>query len=100
MMFLNNVYNAKWTTLVGNSFYFYIKNIGWSLVGILMPLSLVGLLFIPLYLVWVKFIVLTIFIVFVFPIILLIMILFTTAKFDRYINQEYYPDYYLKGLNH
>lgn len=100
LMFLNNIYNSKVTTLIGNSFYFYIRNIGWSILGVLMPLSLLTLLFIPLYLVWLKFIVLILFIIFIFPIVLLIMILFTTSKFDEYINQEHYPEHYLKGLNH
>ncbi len=100
MMFLNNTYSSKWTVLIKNSFFFYIKTIGWSLVGILMPLVLVLLIFVPFSFIWLKYIFLVLFIVFVFPIILLIMTLYTTAKFDEYINIEHYPDYYLKGLNH
>ena len=100
MMFLNNTYSSKWTELARNGFYFYIKNIGWSLLGILMPLSLTTFVFMPLALTWLKYILLVLLIVFVFPIMLLIMTLFTTSKFDEEINREYYPDYYLRGLNH
>ena len=100
MVFLNNTYSDKWTGLVRNGFYFYIKNVGWSILGMLMPLSIAALVFMPLSLIWLKYILLVLFIVFIFPIIFLIMTLFTTAKFDESINQEYYPDYYLRGLNH
>lgn len=100
MIFLNNTYSSKWLELIKNGFFFYIKNIGWSLLGILMPLSLIALMMIPFSYIWLKYIFLTLFVVFVFPIIFLIMTLFTTAKFDQCINKEYYPDYYLKGLNH
>lgn len=100
MVFINNTYSSKWTGLVRNGFYFYIKNAGWSILGILMPLSLATLVFMPLSLIWLKYIILVLFIVFVFPIIFLIMTLYTTSKFDESINQEYYRDFYLKGLNH
>lgn len=100
IMLLNNLYKSKWTGLVRNGFYFYIKTIGWSLLGILMPLSLLGLLFIPAEFFWIKYIVLVAFIVFVFPIILLIMVLYSTSVFDEAINKDNYPDYYLRGLNH
>ena len=100
IIYLNNTYASKWTVLVKNGFFFYAKTIGWSLLGILMPLSLITLLFVPFSLIWLKYIILALFIVFVFPIIFLIMTLYTTSRFDQYINQEHYPDYYLKGLKH
>lgn len=100
VILLNNLYNSKWTGLLRNGLYFYIKTIGWSLLGTLMPLSLLGLLFIPSEFIWIKYIVLIAFIVFVFPIILLIMVLYSTSVFDRAINKDNYPDYYLRGLNH
>ena len=100
IIYINNTYSTKWTGLIRNGFYFFIKNAGWSILGILMPLSIAALVFLPLSLIWLKYIFLVLFIVFVFPIIFLIMTLFTTAKFDESINQEYYPDFYLKGLNH
>ena len=101
MLYLNNIYDSKWTVLVRNGFFFYIRTIGWSLLGILMPLSLASLILInDLMLVWLKYLILVLFVIFVFPIIFLIMTLYTTSKFDQYINQQYYPDFYLKGLNH
>ena len=100
IILLNNLYKSKWTGLLRNGFYFYIKTIGWSLLGILTPLSLLGLLFIPFEFVWIKYIVLIAFIVFAFPIILLIMVLYSTSVFDNAINKDNYPDYYLRGLNH
>lgn len=100
LMFLNNIYSSKWTVLMKNSVFFYIKTIGFSLLGLLMILSLISLIFVPFSFIWLKYIFLVLFIIFVFPIIFLIMTLYTTAKFDQYINVEYYPDYYLKGLNH
>lgn len=100
MIYLNNTYSDKWTGLVRNGFYFYVKNIGWSILGILMPLSIAALVFMPLSLIWLKYIFLVLFIVFVFPIIFLIMTLFTTSKFDECVNRDNYQDYYLRGLNH
>ena len=100
IILLNNLYKSKWTVLLRNGLFFYIKTIGWSLLGILMPLSLVGLIFIPFSFIWIKYLVLVLFIIFVFPIIFLIMVLYSTAKFDESINKENYPDYYLRGLNH
>lgn len=100
IMFLNNTYDSKFGQLLKNSLFFYARTIGWSLVGILMPLVLLGLYFIPFYLVWLKYIILVLFIVFVFPIIVLIMNLYATSRFDVYINKENYPDYFMRGLNH
>lgn len=100
IMFLNNTYDSKFGQLLRNGLFFYIRTLGWTLLGILMPLSLVSLYFIPFYLVWLKYIILVLFIVFIFPIIVLIMNLYTTSRFDVYINKENYPDYFMRGLNH
>ena len=100
IMFLNNTYDSKFGQLLKNGLFFYIRTIGWTLLGILMPLSLVALYFIQFYLVWLKYILLVLIIIFVYPIIILIMTLYTTSKFDVYINKDNYKDYYLRGLNH
>lgn len=97
IMLLNNTYNSKFGGLLRNGLYFYVKTIGWSLLGILMPLSLVGLLFIPF--VWLKHVILVLTVVFIYPIFMLVMVLFSTSKFDEAINKDNYPDYYLRGLN-
>ena len=100
MMFLNNTYESKTGSLIKNSLYFYIKTIGWSIVGTTMLLAIVALQFMPFFLIWLKYLILVLFIVFVFPIIVLIMNLYTTSRFDVYINKENYPDYFMRGLNH
>lgn len=99
-LFLNNTYKSNFGSLFRNSAFFYVKSIGWSLLGALTLISLVTLLLIPLYFVWLKYIIVAIFFLFVLPIIILTMILYTTSKFDEYINKENYSTYYLKGLNH
>lgn len=99
IIFLNNTYNSSFGGLLRNGLYFYTKTIGWSLLGILMHLSLVALVLIPFELVWLKYVILVLVIVFLYPIITLIMTLFSTAKFDEYINKDNYSDYYLRGLN-
>ena len=100
IMFLNNTYDSKFGAILKNGLFFYVRTIGWSIAGILMPLSLLSLYFVPFYLVWFKYLLLVLFIVFLFPIIVLIMNLYTASRFDVYINKENYPDYYLRGLNH
>ena len=100
IILLNNVYESKWTGLVRNGLFFYVRTIGWSILGIIMLLALVGLIFIPFELVWVKYIILVAYVIFLLPIILLGFVLFCTSKFDEYINKENYPEYYLRGLNH
>ena len=94
------IYESKWTGLVRNGLFFYVRTIGWSILGIAMLLALVGLIFIPFELVWVKYIILVAYVIFLLPIILLGFVLFCTSKFDEYINKENYPEYYLRGLNH
>ena len=94
IMFLNNTYDSKFGQLLKNGLFFYIRTIGWTLLGILMPLSLVALYFIQFYLVWLKYILLVLIIIFVYPIIILIMTLYTTSKFDVYINKDNYKDYF------
>ena len=100
ILFLNNTYSSKFGALLKNGIFFYMKSIGWSLVIALVGLALVALLFVPFGFVWLKYIFIVLFFVFLLPIIVLIMTLYSTSKFDEYINKENYSDYYLKGLNH
>ena len=102
IMLLNNTYNSKWGGLLRNGLFFFVKSIGWSMLGILvflLPSALELLLFASFGFVWLKYVILVLIIVFVYPIIVLITILYSTAKFDEYINKDYYPDYFLRGLN-
>ncbi len=100
IILLNNFYSSKWKDLFRNGLFFFIRTIGWSLLGSLMLILLVGLLFIPFEFIWIKYIVLIAYIVFLLPIILLVMVLYSTSIFDEYINKDNYLDYYLRGLNH
>lgn len=99
IILLNNTYNSKFGGLLKNGLFFYVKTIGWSIVGILMTLILLGLLLIPINLIWLKYIILTVYVIFVYPIVLLIFVLYSTSKFDAYINKDNYQDYYCRGLN-
>ena len=99
IVFLNNTYESKFFQLLKNGFYFYVKTIGWSILGVIMTIVLIALIFIPFNLIYIKYIVLVLFIIFLYPIIILIMTLYTTSKFDDYINKDNYLDYYHRGLN-
>ena len=100
IILLNNFYNSKWTGLLRNGLFFYVRNIGWSLLGALMLVGLVPLILVPFEFIWIKYAVLIIYVVFLLPIVLLVMVLYSTSRFDEFINKENYPDYYLRGLNH
>lgn len=100
VLFLNNNYESKYSQLLKNGTFFYVKSLGWSLLGVLIPLVLIASIFIPFYFVWLKYIFVSLFFVFVLPIVLLAMTLYSMSKFDEHINKEIYPDHYLKGLNH
>ena len=99
-IFLNNTYTSKFFPLVRNSTFFYIKSLGWSLLATVVLFSSFAVIFIPLAFVWLKYIVVTLYFIFIYPAIFLVMVLYTTHKFDEFINKENYPEYYLKGLNH
>ena len=99
IIFLNNTYESKFFQLLKNGFYFYVKTIGWSILGVIMTIVLIALIFIPFNLIYIKYIALVLFVIFLYPIIILIMTLYTTSKFDDYINKDNYLDYYHRGLN-
>ena len=100
ILFLNNTYSSSFGALLRNGLFFYVKTIGWSLLSMVVMLLLVGTIFIPMDLIWVKYAIIVMVIVFLYPIFLLIITLYVTSKFDAYINKDNYPDYYLRGLNH
>ena len=58
IILLNNTYNSKWSGLLKNGLFFYIKTIGWSLLFAVITISPVWLIFVPMALLWVKYIVL------------------------------------------
>ena len=98
-LLINNTYDMKNGDLIKNSLFFYLKTFGFSFIGLLMTISYLGVLFIPLNFIYIKYSVVVILIIFVYPIMLLVFVLFSTAKFDYFINKDNYKDYYLRGLN-
>ena len=100
ILFLNNTYSSSFGALLRNGLFFYVKTIGWSLLSMVVMLLLVATIFIPMDLIWVKYIIIVITTLFIYPIVLLVMTLYSTSKFDIFINKDNYPDYYLRGLNH
>ena len=100
ILFINNTYKSSFGSLLRNGTFFYVKSIGWSLLTSVVCLLPAALLFMPFYLLWVKYIITVLLFIFVLPIVLLTLTLYSTSKFDDFINKENYPDHYLKGLNH
>ena len=102
---MSGVYQTKLFVYVKNGFFFTSKSIGWTLLYVLMStlpflsyylyfLSFSGsLLFVIL-----KYVIITIMVVMFYPMMLIVGLLFANSKFDTFINQENYPEYYRKGL--
>ena len=99
IIYLNNTYQSTVWQLIKNGFYFYIKTIGWSILMTAITLIPVFLVFIPMTLIYLKYIILLLYFAFVFPILLLVMNLYSASIFDKYINKDHYPDYFYRGLN-
>ena len=99
IIFLNNVYDSKFFVLVRNGFFFYIKTIGWSILGSIVILLPVTFILVPIDFLAVKYGVMSVLMIFFYPTVLLIMSLYSAAKFDQYINKDQFEDYYHKGLN-
>ncbi len=99
MVLLNNSYDSTFFQLIKNGFFFYIKTLGFSLLGAIVTLLPVFLIFLPLTLGYVKYIILLLYFTFLFPILLLVIVLYSTSVFDKYINKDHYPNYFLRGLN-
>lgn len=99
IIYLNNTYQSTFWQLIKNGFYFYIKTIGWSILMVVITLIPVFVIFIPMTLIYLKYIILLLYFAFVFPSLLLMINLYTTSIFDKYINKDNYSDFYKRGLN-
>ena len=104
-IFLVAVYQTNLATYIKNSFFFFGKTIGWTILFTI----LVSLPFISYYLYFVSFSGTLLFIilkeafiavllVFFYPSLLIVGLLFSCFKFDQYINEENFPEYFRKGL--
>ena len=104
-IFMVAVYQTNLGTYIRNSFFFFGKTIGWTILFAI----LISLLFISYYLYFISisgtllFIILkevfiAILLVFFYPMLLIVGLLYSCSKFDKYINEENYPDYFRRGL--
>ena len=103
-----NIYQTKMWDYIKASYFFYFKNIGWSLLGLLMvvwPIIIIFLFYenlifnnIDFIFILVKDVLLIALSLFYYPMVIVIFMLFSNSKFDLYINQDNYPEIYRKGL--
>lgn len=99
IIYLNNTYNSKVAGLIRNGLFFYTKTIGWSILLSAISILFAGFLFLDISLVILKYIIMVVLTIVFYPTIFLIMTLYSTAKFDEFINKENYNIYYKRGLN-
>lgn len=104
-LMMATVYQTSLFVYIRNGFFFTSKTIGWTLLYVfvcalpflsyyLYFLSFTGvLLFVIL-----KYLFVVIMLVMFYPMVIVIGLLYANSKFDMYINQEQYPEYYRKGL--
>jgi len=99
MILLINTYSSSFEEYFKNALFFYIKNIFVSIllcVGLILP-SLTVLLTYP-SLLSLKYILIFILVLLYYPALLMIWVLVSNATFDKYLNKDFYPDYYRKGM--
>ena len=104
-LFMSTVYQTRLSSYIKNSFFFTSRTMGWTLLYVL----LISLPFLSYYLsflsisgtllfVILKYVVIIAMMVLFYPMVLIVGLLYAESKFDKYINEEYYPEYYRKGL--
>lgn len=99
---LSNTYRSKWILTVKNSVFFFAKTVPMSLLFTLLiswPFLISNLLpNVDAVLFMVKYALSVVLILFYYPAIIIWGLLYSAAKFDKYINIENYPELYRKGL--
>ena len=103
-----SVYQTKIWEYVKNSFFFFIRTLGFTLLFVLALLwpfiisSLVAdnLLSIPVSPIYIaaKTTIFIVMAIFYYPCFIVITLLFASSQFDKYINKDNYPEIYRKGL--
>lgn len=99
------VYQTKLFAYIRNGFFFTSKTMGWTLLYVILMslpflsyylnyLSISGMLLFVI----IKYLLIFIMMVFYYPMMLIVGLLYANSKFDMYINQDSYSDYYRKGL--
>ena len=106
--FVIAVYQTKFWDYIKNSFFFYMKSIGYSLLfvfiiiwpfvlSMLVSDSMISIPISPLYIA-IKNVIHIIMAIFYYPCAIIVGLLFAFSKFDNYINKDNYPEIYRKGL--
>lgn len=99
MLLLINTYSGSFIECLKNGVFLYVKSF-----GITFLLTIATILPFGLYLITdqtflsVKYVAIAVLILFYYPMLILVWILYSNKQFDKYINQQYYPEYYRKGL--
>ena len=104
-LFMSSVYQTKLSVYLKNGFFFSSRTIGWTFLYVI----LIAIPFLSYYLYFLSFSGMLLFVVlkyaifiamllFYYPMMLIAGSLYTNSNFDKYINQENYPEYYRKGL--
>ena len=103
-----NIYDAKLISHIKNGFFFYFKNVLWSLLYLLFfdLIMLVTFLFyqniivsnINFIFILIKNVVLVFALLFLYPMLIIVSMLFSNSKFDLFINKDNFPEIYHKGL--
>lgn len=104
-LFMSSVYQTKLSVYLKNGFFFASRTIGWTFLYVI----LIAIPFLSYYLYFLSFCGMLLFVVlkyaifiamllFYYPMMLIVGSLYANSNFDKYINQENYPEYYRKGL--
>lgn len=98
-LLLVNTYASSFKEYFKNALFFYIKNIFISIpLSILLFIPAVTVLLTSPTLLSLKFILIFVLVIFYYPALLIVWVLIANASFDKYLNQEFYPDYFRKGM--
>lgn len=103
-----NIYETSLLTHIKNSFFFYVKSFGWSILYLFLITLIITASFLfyeNIFAIGVNFIfiiiknlLLVFMLLFYYPALLIVACLYSNNKFDFYINQNHYPEIYQKGL--
>ena len=103
-----NVYETKVFEHVKNGYFFFFRNVGWSILflALLMWPFVLNFLFyqniivtnLNFFIILIKNTVLVFMMLFYYPALLILSTLFSNYKFDLFINKDNYPEIYRKGL--
>lgn len=107
-LFSINIYDTKLIKHIKNSYFFYVKTMGFSLLYVFMVDSpiLISFIFyenifgfgVNFIFIIIKNVLLMLALLFFYPFLLVVGSLYSNSKFDLFINKLHYPEIYQKGL--